>query len=72
MSENSQDRWRVSLVTTWGTTSIIAKTIADPRTDSTEPCSGWNRQCATFARLSELRDFRVFQHNRRNADIREG
>jgi len=63
MTENSQDRWRVSLTARWGTTSIIAKTIAGPRIDSTEPCSGWNRQCATFARFSELGDFRVFQHN---------
>jgi hypothetical protein len=47
----------------WGTTSITAKTIAGPRIDSTERCSGWNRQYAAFARFSEPRDFRVFQHN---------
>jgi len=34
---------------------------------SIAPCSGWNRQCATFARFSEPRDVRVFQHNRRKA-----
>ena len=41
---------------------MTAKTIAGFRIDSTEPCSGLNRQYATFARFSEPRAFRVFQH----------
>jgi hypothetical protein len=28
-----------------------------------------DRQCAKFARFSELRDFRLFQHNRRKAAV---
>ena len=43
---------------------ITAKTIARPGINPTEPCSGRNRQCASFARFSERRDFRVFRHNR--------
>jgi hypothetical protein len=34
------------------------------------PCGGWNRQHASFARFSKLRDFRVFQHNPPEAVIR--
>jgi hypothetical protein len=45
------------------------KMIAGSRIDSTEPCSGWDRRCAIFARFSESGDFRVFQHNRRRADF---
>ena len=45
------------------------KTIAGPRTDSTEPCSSCRRQCATLARFSEPRDFRVIQHNLPKADV---
>ena len=33
------------------------------------PYSGRNRQCAAFAKFSEPREFRVFQHNRRKTDM---
>jgi hypothetical protein len=71
MTENSQDRWCVSPLRGEGTTSNTAKAIAGPRIDSTEPRNGQKSPMRTFARFSEPRDFRVFQHNRRQAAVRQ-
>ena len=44
MSEDFKDRWCVLVAAKRGTTSITAKTIADPDIDSTSPRSGKNRR----------------------------
>ena len=52
MTENSQDRWCVSLAARKGAISNTAKPTADPRIDSTDLAA------AGIANMYHLRDFR--------------